>query len=130
MSTPMDYASIAELHRLGYTANQIAVRVGCSTRTVERWRRSQGLTERPAHASYPATPERLEAARSMLADGASHKDICLTLRMNRETLRRHFPGTAWTPSQSGHLAQMVRQLNQLESWQMAIRTVKEQEQDA
>lgn len=114
MSTPADHESIAELHRLGYSAPQIAVRAGCSTRTVERWRRSQGLTERPAHSSYPVTPERLEAARRLLDDGASHKDISQTLHMSRTTLQRHFPGTAWTRDESIRMAHMVRQLNRLE----------------
>ena len=116
MSKIVDYDSIAELNRLGYSASQIATRLGCSTKSVERWRSSRGLTTLPENASRRVSPERLEAARSMLADGASHKDICRTLRMNRETLRRHFPGTAWTPEQSGRLAQMVRQLNRIEAF--------------
>lgn len=116
MSIYVNHDSIAELHRLGYSASQIATRLGCSTKTVERWRSSRGLTKLPENASRRVSPERLEAARSMLADGASHKDICLTLHMNRGTLRRHFPGTAWTPSQSGQLAQMVRKLNRLEAF--------------
>lgn len=114
MTMPADYESIAELHRLGYSATQIAARAGCSTRTVVRWRRSQGLTTLPENASVPASQERLDAARRMLEDGVSHKDISRTLRMNPETLRRHFPGTAWTTQQSGRLAQMVRQLNRIE----------------
>lgn len=115
MTIPADYESIAELHRLGYSAPQIAARAGCSTRTVGRWRRSQGLTERPAHASYPVTPERLEAARRMLEDGASHHDISLTLHMSVHTLRAHFPGTAWSRDESIRLAHMVRQLNRIEA---------------
>lgn len=114
MTIPTDYESIAELNRLGYSATQIAARAGCSTRTVVRWRRSQRMPILPENASVPASQERLEAARLMLEDGVSHKDISRTLHMTRETLRRHFPGTAWTTQQSGRLAQMVRQLNRIE----------------
>lgn len=112
---PVDYVQVAELQKLGYSVSQIATRLGCSTKAVERWRRSEGLTILRANASRPVTPERLEAARRMIEDGASHRDVSLTLRMSRKTLRRHFPDTAWTPEQAGHAARMVQRLNRIET---------------
>lgn len=115
MGARVDYSQIAELHRLGYSARQIAERLGCDPKTVHRWRRAQGLTTLPENSGYPVTPERLEAARLMFADGASRHDVSLTLRMHEGTLRRYFPGTAWTFEESGRMSQMVQHLNRIEA---------------
>jgi len=102
--------SIAELHAQHFTPREIAAALGCSLRTVGRWRSSQGLTPVPPEFScHPVTPERLAAAAAMVADGAPFREIERTLHMSRDTLVRHFPGAQWTPKQAGELAAAVRQ---------------------
>ena len=117
MSKIVDYDKIAELNRQGYTAAQIATRVGCCTRVVSRWRVRTGAAKPlPVNAGSPVTLERLESARRLLADGASQKETAVTLGMSRATLRRYFPGQVWTRQEAGHQAQMVRQLNRIEAF--------------
>jgi hypothetical protein len=49
----------------------------------------------------PPSPERLEQARQLLADGASQREVQRTTGIARETLRKHFPGQGWTFVQGG-----------------------------
>lgn len=56
----------------------------------------------------PATPEQLQHAAQLLADGASQKETHRTTGISRTTLRKYFPGQAWTSAQSGEYAALVR----------------------
>jgi len=108
----LDYELMRRLHEEGLSAPQIAERVGCTPRTVTRWRRQEGLTRViPATAGAPATPERLEQARRLLDDGASYQEVSRTLGMHERTLMRHFPGRGWSKREGGRLGAYVTQMN-------------------
>lgn len=44
-------------------------------------------------------PEKLNAAKVLLDDGASYTEVARTLGMCKKTLRRHFPGRGYTQEQ-------------------------------
>ena len=56
----------------------------------------------------PPSPERLEQAARLLADGASQREVCRTTGIARETLRKHFPGKGWTFIQGGEFRALTR----------------------
>lgn len=56
---------------------------------------------------------RLRAAGLLLADGASYREVSRTLRMDRQTLKRHFPGYEMTREQSIELNNLARKLRSL-----------------
>ena len=110
----VDRDELARLHRLGFSAPQIAVRLGCGERTVTRWRKSAGVDAPvPDYACHRVSAERLEAARRLLDDGLSIHDVSLTLRMSEATIRKYFPGAGWTREESGRFSAMVRRLNEI-----------------
>lgn len=45
--------------------------------------------------------ETLDRVREMLEDGCSHMEIALTLGIAATTIKKYFPGTAWTHEQVG-----------------------------
>lgn len=109
---PVDCQEVARLTRAGVTAPKIAERLGCTTRTVQRARARLGISQPVSPtAGRPISAERLERVRRMVEDGASHAEITRTLGVNQETLRRHFPGTQWSPQQSSEMAAAVRRAN-------------------
>ena len=72
--TPED-RPIVEKILLGYTAQEVAVQVGCSERTVRRVRqRAQRRLERLAGAKRPASQDRERATRADLRRAPSHFD--------------------------------------------------------
>lgn len=110
-----DYDQVAALTRAGLSANEIAVRLGCTQRTVVRIRKATG-TSKPANSEYTGVRldlRRLQAAREMLDEGAPHAEIMRTLGLSRKTLRKYFPGTAWDKYQVSELARAVRDTNQM-----------------
>lgn len=56
----------------------------------------------------PPTPERLEQARQLLADGASQRETQRTTGIARETLRQHFPGHGWTYKDGGDFRALTK----------------------
>jgi DNA invertase Pin-like site-specific DNA recombinase len=48
------------------------------------------------------------AVETMLADGASHREIHRTLGIDRGTLARRWPGTGWTYTQAGAFGGALR----------------------
>lgn len=101
-----------ELQRLGYSAAQIAERMGVTDRTVTRWRKNAGLTKPIAeNVGRPVADERLDAAARLLEDGAPYAEVCRTLGMNSRTVRKYFPGHTWTAEQSGQFAAAIHQMN-------------------
>lgn len=111
MSARVNRNRIEALHLCGLSESEIAVRLDCSVRTVQRWRATQRGTPLTRHPRV--SEERLAAARRMIDDGASHGDIAVTLHMNVRTIARYFPGTSWSHENVLRYAHMVRQLNQI-----------------
>ena len=60
----------------------------------------------------PVTPEKLEAVRKMVEDGASQKEIIRTVGVGRETIVKYFPGHRWTFQECGSLGRAVRTAKQ------------------
>src|SRR5690554_2884916 len=111
MSKPIKYDrdEIVRLTRLGLSATEISVRLGCSTRQVQRVRSARKVSgPTPEGAGRRITPERLAAIERMIEDGVAHAEIMRTLRVGHHTLARHFPGTAWSPQEAGEYARAIR----------------------
>lgn len=99
-------AAVARMTRAGMSAAEIAVRLGCTERTVQRYRSVEGVAK-------PA-PQRIGAetrarALDMLRDGCSYREVARTLGCSRNTVRKWWPGFAWSREQvAAHAAVMRR----------------------
>lgn len=87
-------ATIEHLHNAGLTAPEIAEELGRAAIDIRRVRKQLGLKF-----ARRMTPERKATIQQMLNDGWSWKEIERTEGANWDTMRRHFPGTAWTRQQ-------------------------------
>lgn len=74
------------------TLDALADHYGCSVDTIQRTRARIGLPKRRPRLSN----ERKAQIEARLADGWSHAEIARTEGVDPETLRRHYPGTAWS----------------------------------
>ncbi|UJE15703.1 helix-turn-helix DNA binding domain protein [Gordonia phage Ligma] len=84
--------AVARMTRQNMTAAEIAVRLGCTPRTVTRDRVRAGVANpTPCH-----PPETWERAQALLADGASYREAALTVGVDPSHLRRKYPGFGWT----------------------------------
>lgn len=93
--------------RTGYTAREIATRLGVTMRTIQRDRHALGITGPP---QTPLTAAEHARARALLADGASYREVGRTLGRNPDTIAHHYPGHAWTRQQATEHARLVRTL--------------------
>lgn len=113
---PVDREQVHILTEQGFSAAQIAERLGCAPRAVTRARAALGIQGPHGDlAGARATPERLEQARALIEDGCSQAEVARTLGMSKRTLRRHFPDAQWTSEQvrehqalMGHHAKALR----------------------
>lgn len=64
-------------------------------------------------AKRPPSPERLAHAARLLEDGASQTEVQRTIGIHRATLRKYFPGKAWTYRQAGAFRQLTRKMQGL-----------------
>lgn len=55
-----------------------------------------------------ATPVVLDQARTLLADGASYREVERTLGLHRSTISHHLPGYGWTPREGGQFRAATR----------------------
>lgn len=97
---------IAALTREGRTATEIGAMTGVCKRTVVRHRRAAGIPAPPS--SPPMTPSELARAQALLDDGACYREVARTLGRSAQSVRRRFPGHAWTRAQSGAHGNLVR----------------------
>lgn len=98
--TKIDREQLAALTAQGWTVEQLAEHFSAHPTSISRLRSCLGISPKPA-----MTPERRAAIEQMLADGWSFAEIHRTEGADPETLRRHFPGQAWTTTQRAqHLA--------------------------
>lgn len=97
----VDRAELERLWLAGEPLAEIARRLHCNAATVWRVSRALGLPARNARLDAG----QLAAIRDRLADGWSHAEIARTLKVDPDTIRRHFPGTAWSMAErSAHVA--------------------------
>lgn len=56
----------------------------------------------------PPSPERLQQAADLFADGASQKEVTRTTGLARETLAKYFPGRGWTYKEGGDFRALTK----------------------
>ncbi|QDK01924.1 helix-turn-helix DNA binding domain protein [Arthrobacter phage Vibaki] len=97
----VDLTELAALVEQGLTTPQLAEHFAVTPSTIARNRKRLGIsTECPR-----MTPERRATIEAMIEDGMPFAEIHRTEGADPETLRRHFPGRAWTTEQrAAHLA--------------------------
>ena len=97
----VDLTELAALVKQGLTTPRLAEHFDVTPSTIARNRKRLGITtELPR-----MTPERRATIETMLEDGMPFAEIHRTEGADPETLRRHFPGRAWTKTQrTEHLA--------------------------
>lgn len=96
---PDHQAAVAELTQQGWTAAQIADRLGIAKRTVQRYRARAGIAQTRAPL---ATPAQIEQARALLADGCSIREAARTVGLSSHCIRRNIPeAQPWTFQQCG-----------------------------
>lgn len=77
----------------GATNAQIAAHFEVSHATITRLRKATGHV---GPTKTQPTPETLDRVRQLLEDGWSHVEIHRSGYMHPETIRKYFPGTAWS----------------------------------
>lgn len=105
----IDRDEVKRLVKQNLTLREIADRLNCNEGSISRIKSQLGISH--AYRGRPMTEQRLHAIWQMLYDGWSHEEIHRTEGANVETIRRHFPGTAWTFKQAGEHQAALRILN-------------------
>ena len=104
-------ALVVALTREGVSAARIADRVGCSERTVVRVRVREGVSRRTGS---PVPADVWAAAHRLLEDGAPYRETARTFGVDLTTLMRRFRGMGVGVGQGGRIADMHRQLKELD----------------
>lgn len=97
---------VRSMTRANKGAVEIGEILGVSDRTVQRDRRALGI----AQAAADPTPNQvLDAARRLLEDGCSYKEVSRTTGVAVKTLKKHLPGYGWTVEQVAEWGVFCRQ---------------------
>jgi transposase len=104
--TKLDRDHVKALVEQGLTARAIAERLECNEATISRIRTELGISH--TYRGRPMTETRLLAIWQMIFEGWSHEEIHRTEGADVETIRRYFPGTAWTHQQAGEYRAILR----------------------
>lgn len=96
---------VARMTRTGHSAEQIATRLGVTSRTVTRDRKALGIAQ---PAATPLTDTEHAHAKRLLADGCSPEEVGRTLGRHPDVIRHHYPEHKWTPQQIVDHAILVR----------------------
>lgn len=92
-----------------HTYAEIERMTGVSKKTLSRWN-TKGRTKRTYHNTQHLEQEILDEIKHMLDDGCSHMEIERTLHVSTDTIRKYFPGTAWTLDQVIEFVTDVRKI--------------------
>lgn len=97
----------------GQPAWQIARTCGVSAKTIQRWRidKRDGVKSRIRGPRKQVGDEVIQKARVMLEEGMSQAEVCRTLKIGKQTVRRYLPGMAWDRKQVIDFAVSVRKIN-------------------
>ena len=101
----VDREQFAALAQSGATNAQLADHFEVSHATITRLRKATGHVG-PIKA--PPTPEALDKVARLLQDGWSHVEIHRSGIMHPETIRKHFPGTAWDIGQCNDYRRAIK----------------------
>lgn len=103
---------VIDLSAQKMTVEDIAIRMGVTTRTVNRHRQDAGISTGPK--TRVTEREKLKA-KALLDDGASYCEVGRTLRRNQQTIEKHLPGyRKRTSIESAEAAALGRELARLE----------------
>ena len=91
----IDHDELKALVAEGWTTPELAEHYGAHPSSVSRIRSLLGISK-----NHTMTPERLAHLECMIDDGWSFAEIHRTEGAHPETLRKYFPGKAWTPQQA------------------------------
>lgn len=103
--------TVRRLTAEGWSAQQIANKLGITARNVIRYRKALGIS-RPVAAPYPR--EVWERAEQMLDDGAPYAEVARTLGVSQHQVANRFPGRGWTLEQRSEWASFLRKQEHLE----------------
>lgn len=105
----IDRDTVKALIEQGKSNVEIAEHFNCHADSISRIRTELGISH--AYLGRPMTETRMLAIWQMLFDGWSHAEIHATEGANVDTIKRYFPGTAWTPEQVSDYARTLRTVN-------------------
>jgi IS30 family transposase len=103
----IDTELVLRLAREGYSNREVAKLAGVHMRTVTRLRVKHGISETNPRSARRMTPELRATIEGNLNDGWSFLEISRTHDVSEDTLRRHFPGRAWTHQQVGEYGALI-----------------------
>jgi len=104
----VDRDAVAALLHAGHSAAEVAERVGCTRRTVERIRRDElGLPSQ--RIQRPFSWDELAAVELALADGASIAEALRSIGRGERAWSRRFKGRGWTQAQRSEFMVARRQ---------------------
>ncbi|TXH58301.1 MAG: hypothetical protein E6Q97_02545 [Desulfurellales bacterium] len=98
---------VVELTARGWTAKQISENLGLTERTVQRYRKSAGISEPPLPRVSDA---QFDAALRLLEDGAPYSEAAATVGCSAHALRRRFPGQGWTKLEVARFSAFMRRM--------------------
>lgn len=101
------------LHDSGLNATEIAEALGFSVRNVQRYRSRLGVVQHVPRAAWRPGPEWEAQASSLIADGASIREVARTMGCHQDTVIRRFRGKGWTLQQAGAHSQAMGRANKL-----------------
>lgn len=104
--TKVDRTKFIELAAEGKSNKELQEHFKVSECTISRLRKTTGTSTKPT-----MTPERKARIEAMIADGWSFAEITRTEGADPETLRRHFPGQAWTERERCAYLSTLRMVN-------------------
>lgn len=93
------------------TYRQLAERFNITTKTVQRVLDKHGLTTPRPEAATRVDDAWKAEVEALLEEGLPFYEIARTKGCSTQTLRRHFPGRGWKPSQIGTHGNAVRKAN-------------------
>jgi len=98
---------VVELTKKGWTVKRIAEHLGLTDRTVQRYRKSAGISEPPLPRVSDA---QFDAALRLLEDGAPYSEAAATVGCSAHALRRRFPGQGWTKLEVARFSAFMRRM--------------------
>lgn len=102
----IDYDEFRRLNDDGWTIAELAEHYQVNRRTVSRVRSQLGIAHE--YLGRPMTDERKAVIQQMIDDCWSHEEIHRTEGADVSTLRKYWPGTAWTDQQRAQHASTLR----------------------
>ncbi len=103
----VDTRQVALLTEQGWSAAAIAVDLGCTERTVTRIRKRLGIAK--PHSRW-LTPDEIEHAERLLADGCSINEVERTMGRAPGSLHRRFRGRGWTLQQASEFGVFCKKM--------------------